>query len=67
MTRSKRVPGPSPSSRLAELSRHFPPMRSSPASITWGSVESRTMRQRDARWRGGRAIAAMSGTPSRPT
>ena len=42
MTRSKRVPGASPSSRLAELRMARPPIHWRPASITWGSVESST-------------------------
>ena len=41
ITRSKRLPGSSPSSRLAELRIARPPMCCSPASITWrlGGVE----------------------------
>ena len=39
-TRSNRVPGASPSSRLTELMMALPPYRCRPASITSGSVES---------------------------
>ena len=41
-TRSKRLPGSSPSSRLAELRMALPPEWRSPASSTCGSVESNT-------------------------
>ena len=41
-TRSMRRPSPSPSSRLAELRIALPPWCLSPASTTWGSVESNT-------------------------
>jgi len=65
-TRSARDPGPSPSSRLAELSTARPPMCCSPASSTAGSVESRTSGT-GTRVARREASAAMSRTPSRPT
>ncbi len=65
-TRSKRLPSPSPSSRLAELRMAWPPIRCSPASMTGGSVESST--RGTVTWVANRlAISSMSSVPSRPT
>ena len=65
-TRSMRLPGSSPSSRLAELRMARPPMCCSAASITWGSVESST-RGTLACVAKRRATSSMSAVPSRPT
>ena len=66
ITRSSRLPGSSPSSRLAELRMARPPMCCSAASITGGSVESMTSGTL-ACVANRRAIWSMSAAPSRPT
>ena len=65
-TRSNRLPGASPSSRLAELRMALPPRRWRPASMTGGSVESST--SGTVTWVAKRlTTSSMSSVPSRPT
>ena len=66
ITRSKRLPASSPSSRLAEFRMALPPECWSPASSTCGSVESNT-RGSAACVANRLAISCMSAVPSRPT
>ena len=63
---SNRDPGPSPSSKLTELTTARPPTRSSPACRTAGSVESSTSGKEEA-VANLPTTSAASATPSRPT
>jgi hypothetical protein len=66
ITRAYRDVGPSPSSKLTELTTHRPPSASRPASMTTGSVESSMIGNVDPA--ANRAASSrMSITPSRPT
>ena len=58
--------GPSPSSKLTELTTQRPPSISRPASMTFGSVESSMIGSVDA-VANRPASSRMSSAPSRPT
>jgi hypothetical protein len=66
ITRAYREFGPSPSSKFTEFTTHRPPSISSPASMTFGSVESSMIGSVDA-VANRPAISRMSAAPSRPT
>ena len=66
MIRVYRDSGPSPSSKLTELTMQRPPRCSRPAWITGGSVESIMIGRVDA-VASREAMAAISAAPSRPT